>query len=223
MPAPMIPYSLPAVSPDVALREADAFATRMRLRRSCRYFSHRPVARELIEQLVRTAHSAPSGANRQPWRFVVVDDPALKGEIRRAAEAEERASYEHRMPQEWLDALEPIGTDWHKPFLEIAPALVVMFRVDHEFGADGSRLKTYYPAESCGIAAGMFLVAAHLAGLATLTHTPSPMNFLREILRRPDNERPFLLIPLGYPANDAVVPDLPRKGVSDILIWNTTA
>ncbi|MCK6456870.1 MAG: nitroreductase family protein [Phycisphaerae bacterium] len=220
MPAPMIPYRLPPIDPAVARSEAAAFARRMRERRSCRYFSDRPVPRELIVEMVRAAHAAPSGANRQPWRFVAVDDPAIKREIRIAAEAEERESYAHRMPPEWLEALEPIGTDANKPFLEIAPWLIVLFRIDFEIAADGRRLKTYYPAESCGIAAGMLLTAAHLAGLATLTHTPSPMQFLRSILNRPENERPYLLIPVGYPADDCTVPDLPRKPLHDVLIFN---
>jgi len=223
MPARMVPYRLPPVEASAAVADAGAFADRLRQRRSCRHFDDRPVPQALIEQLVRAAHAAPSGANRQPWRFVCVSDPAIKREIRVAAEAEERASYEHRMPPDWLEALEPIGTDWHKPFLEIAPWLVVLMRVDFELAADGRRLKTYYPAESCGIAAGLFLTAAHLAGLATLTHTPSPMRFLADILRRPDTERPFLLIPVGYPAVDAVVPDLPRKPLSDVIVWDRPA
>lgn len=169
---------------------------------------------------VAVAHTAPSGANRQPWRFVAVSDPAIKREIRLAAEAEERESYAHRMPTEWLEALEPIGTNWEKPFLEIAPWLVVVFRVDFEIGADGRRLKTYYPLESVGLACGLFLAACHIAGLATLTHTPSPMNFLRKVLGRPEVEKPFLLIPVGYPSADAQVPDLTKKAVSDVLIWN---
>jgi iodotyrosine deiodinase len=220
MPAPMIPYSLPVIPPVRALADAREFADRARQRRSCRHFSDRPVPRDLVEQLIRTAHAAPSGANRQPWRFVAIDDPAAKREIRLAAEAEERESYDHRMPPDWLEALEPLGTDWHKPFLEVAPWLVVIFRVDYEIAPNGRRLKTYYPAESCGITAGFLLIAAHLAGLATLTHTPSPMTFLARILRRPENERPFLLIPIGYPADNAVVPDLPRKPLSEVLLWN---
>ena len=175
--------------------------------------------RDVIERAVEIAHTAPSGANRRPWRFVAVDDPALKREIRVAAEAEERESYSHRMPKEWLAALEPIGTTWEKPFLEIAPWLVVVFRVDYEI-VDGVKEKSYYPSESVGLACGFFLMACHLLGLATLTHTPSPMGFLREILRRPDSERPYLLIPVGYPAEDCEVPDLERKPLSAALQWN---
>lgn len=219
MPAPVLPYRLPRLSPDTALSRSREYADHLRERRSCRYFSPDPIARDLVEELIRAAHSAPSGANRQPWRFVAVDDPALKRQIRVAAEAEERESYEHRMPNDWLEALEPLGTDWHKPFLEIAPWLVVLFRVDYE-EREGARLKSYYPNESCGIAAGLFLAACHHVGLATLTHTPSPMNFLRDIVGRPANERPYLLIPIGYPAVDATVPDLPRKALSEVIQWN---
>lgn len=194
----------------------------MRLRRSCRDFSTDPVPRELIETLIAIAHSAPSGANRQPWYFVAVDDPALKREIRIAAEAEEHASYTRRMPAAWLDALEPLGTDEHKPFLEIVPWLVVIFQRTWE-PVDGAKQPNYYPVESVGLASGMFLMAAHLAGLATLTHTPSPMKFLRQILSRPENEKPFLLIPVGYPAAGCVVPRITRKPLTDVLQWNRGA
>lgn len=219
MPARMIPYSLPPLPVDAALAQAVAFADRMRQRRSCRAFSPEAVPREMIVELVRTAHSAPSGANRQPWRFVAVDDPDIKHQIRLAAEAEERESYGRRMPREWLEALEPIGTDAHKPFLDMAPWLIVVFRIDWE-EIDGRRFKSYYPSESVGIAVGLFLTACHLAGLATLTHTPSPMNFLRDILGRPANEKPYLLIPVGRPAPDAVAPDLPRKPLETVLQFN---
>ena len=198
---------------------ADALLAEMAGRRSCRSFSDRPVDRALIEKLIAVANTAPSGANRQPWRFVAVDDAEIKHRIREAAEAEEQENYERRMPPQWLEALEPIGTDEHKPFLEKAPWLVVIFRIDWE-EVGGERFKSYYPVESVGIAAGMFLTACHQVGLATLTHTPSPMRFLREILGRPVNERPFLLVPVGYPSDDCVVPDLPKKSVSDILQWN---
>ncbi len=191
----------------------------MRRRRSCRMFSNEPVPRELIERLISIAHSAPSGANRQPWHFVAVDDPGLKHEIRLAAEAEERENYGRRFPPEWLEALEPLGTDAEKSFLEIAPWLVVPFRIDWE-EMGGKRIQNYYPAESIGIAVGMFLMACHQVGLATLTHTPSPMKFLREILSRPINEKPFLLIPVGYPAANCTVPDIRKKPVADILQWN---
>lgn len=219
MPAKMIPYDFRRQDPDEMRARADALLTEMSGRRSCRYFSDDPVPRELIEKVIAIAHSAPSGANRKPWRFVAVDDPGLKHEIRLAAEKEERESYEHRMPQKWLDAVDPIGTDAHKPFLEIAPWLVVLFRIDWE-DVDGERYKNYYPSESTGIAAGMFITACHQVGLATLTHTPSPMRFLRDRLGRPDNEKPFLLMPVGFPAADCVVPELPKKPLSEALQWN---
>ena len=191
----------------------------MTTRRSCRVFSDEAVPRDLLEKVIAIAHTAPSGANRKPWRFVAVSDPALKHEIRLAAEKEERENYDRRFPEAWLDALEPIGTDASKPFLEIAPWLVILFRIDWEF-IDGERIQNYYPAESTGIAAGMFLMACHRVGLATLTHTPSPMKFLRELLGRPANEKPYLLMPIGYPAADCVVPDLPKKPLKDALQWN---
>lgn len=219
MPARMIPYQLTARAPEWQMERGRSLLAEMEARRSCRYFSDRAVPRELIEQAVAVGHSAPSGANRKPWRFVVVDDLAMKREIRLAAEAEERESYDHRMPREWLEALEPIGTTWEKPFLEIAPWLVVLFRIDWvEEG--GRRLKNYYPSESAGIAAGFLLMACHQLGLATLTHTPSPMNFLRTICRRPENEKPYLLIPVGYPGADATVPDLAKKPLAEAVQWN---
>lgn len=216
------PFALPRYPVEDALQRVGAFRDVMSTRRSCRFFSAETVPRELIVRCIDVANRAPSGANRQPWRFVVVDDPALKHAIRVAAEEEERISYERRMPGEWLAALHPIGTDWRKPFLEIAPYLVVIFRVDWEPGADGSKLKSYYAPESCGIAAGLFLAACTHAGLATLTHTPSPMGFLHTILRRPAGEKAFLLIPVGYPAADAVVPRLPRKSVDDVTTFNVS-
>lgn len=215
----VVPYSLPRRSEAwMSERAGDLFAE-MQARRSCRYFSDEPVSREVIERVIAVANTAPSGANRQPWRFVAVSDAEIKREIRQAAEEEERENYDRRMPAEWLEALEPIGTDANKPFLEIAPWLMVIFRVDWE-EVGGKRYKSYYPAESVGIAAGMFLMACHLVGLATLTHTPSPMGFLRDILHRGKNERAYLLIPVGYPAADCTVPDLVKKGVSEIVQWN---
>ncbi len=220
MPATMIPYSLPPQTIEQQLREGAALLARMRTRRSCREFSDRPVPREVLLAALEVAHTAPSGANRRPWRFVCVSDPAMKHEIREAAEQEERESYDHRMPQEWLDALEPIGTDWRKPFLEIAPWLVVVFQVNSDELPDGTRVKNYYPVESTGLACGFFLWACHALGLATLTHTPSPMGFLRDICRRPASEKPFLLIPVGYPAEAATVPDLVRKPLSAVVQWD---
>jgi nitroreductase len=209
-----------------ARRRSDEFLARVRLRRTVRDFSNEPVPEELVLNAVRSAATAPSGANRQPWRFVVVSDPAVKHRVRIAAEAEEKDSYERRMPEEWLEALAPLGTDWHKPFLETAPFLVVVFKMDFEpvqaaGGVDDGtavKRKNYYASESVGIACGLLLAALHLSGLATLTHTPSPMGFLNEILGRPSHEKPYLLIPVGYPAADAKVPDIARKPEKEFLI-----
>jgi iodotyrosine deiodinase len=204
--------------PDEQIEASRAFLAMVRTRRTVREFAPTPVPMELIENAIRAAGSAPSGANQQPWRFVVVTEAALKREIRLAAEKEERANYEVRFPEEWLAALEPFGTDWHKPFLEIAPALIVVFAIDHGVAEDGSKWKHYYVQESVGIATGFLLAALHAAGLATLTHTPSPMGFLRSVLGRPANERPFLLIPVGHPAPDCQVPKLKKKGWEEIAL-----
>lgn len=192
----------------------------LKRRRSVRAFSREPVPRDLIETAVRVAGTAPSGAHRQPWRFVVVEEPGLKARIREAAEAEERDFYRHRAPSEWLEALAPLGTDEVKTHITDAPYVVVLFKVRHAPGPGGRPLKHYYASESCGIAAGLFLVAIHRVGLASLTHTPSPMGFLSEVLGRPRNEQPFLLMPVGYPAADAQVPDLSRKALDEILEWH---
>jgi nitroreductase len=182
-----------------------------------RELSAAPVPFELVEAAVQVAATAPSGANQQPWTFVVVGDPEIKRRIREAAEAEERENYEGRFPGEWLTLLKQFGTDWHKPFLETAPWLIVMFRQD--YGLDGDKkTKHYYVQESVGIACGFLMAALHLAGLATLTHTPSPMGFLSEILERPKNEKPFLLIPVGYPAEGAEVPEIGKKSLAEVLI-----
>ena len=219
MPAKTIPYEFERLGEGQMLQRANALVDLMRGRRSCRNFSDEPVPRSVIARLIAVAHTAPSGANRKPWRFVAVDDPEIKRRIREEAEAEERENYGHRFPAEWLDALEPLGTDASKPFLQIAPWLVVMFRVDWE-EFEGKQVKNYYPAESIGIAAGMFLMGCHQVGLATLTHTPSPMKFLREILHRPENEKPHLLIPVGYPAEGCQVPDIPKKPLARAMQWN---
>lgn len=198
----------------------ESFHRRIRQRRSVRNFSPEPVPFDLIETAIRCAASAPSGANQQPWRFVVVSDPDLKREIREAAEAEERENYERRFPEEWLEALEPFGTDWHKEFLEVAPYLIVVFRIDYGVQQDGAgerHIKHYYVTESVGIATGLLLTALHLAGLATLTHTPSPMGFLSRLLERPKNERAFVLIPVGYPAEGATVPAISKKVLSEVM------
>jgi nitroreductase len=207
-------------------RRSAEFLTSIARRRTVRDFSPEPVPFALIENAVRAASLAPSGANRQPWRFVVVSDPSLRRAIRAAAEAEEKESYERRMPEEWLEALAPLGTDWHKPFLETAPWLIVVFRMDWEpappaGGVDDgtvTRRKNYYVAESVGIACGFMLAALHLSGLATLTHTPSPMGFLNAILGRPAHEKPYLLVPVGYPAGEARVPIIEKKPLEDVLV-----
>jgi iodotyrosine deiodinase len=193
------------------------FKRHMASRRTVRDFSPEPVPLHLIANAIEIASRAPSGANQQPWRFVVVSDPELKHQIRLAAEAEERENYDHRFPQEWLDKLAPFGTDWQKPFLEIAPYIIVVFRIDYGLEED-RKIKHYYVQESVGIACGFLIAALHLAGLATLTHTPSPMGFLAKILDRPANERPFLLLPVGYPAPDAQVPVLTKKPLSEVMV-----
>ncbi|MDX2268633.1 MAG: nitroreductase family protein [Bryobacter sp.] len=213
------PLHFPRLDAGTQLQRARELREDMAGRRTVRDFSPDPVPRELIEEAVRTAAGAPSGANQQPWRFVVVGDPALKRRIREAAEAEEKQNYEERFPEEWLAALAPFGTDWHKPFLEIAPWLIVVFRLDYGLGEDEQKVKHYYVQESVGIACGFLLAALHRAGLATLTHTPSPMGFLGEILERPKHERPFLLIPVGFPAPDAQVPMLTKKPLEEVLVW----
>jgi len=198
--------------PIAEMRERlNEFYTDMNRRRTVREFSARPVPRDIIEIALKAAGTAPSGANLQPWHFVVVSGPATKKEIREAAEVEEREFYEHRATPEWLAALEPLGTDSNKPFLETAPYLIAVFL--QKFGElpDGRKVKHYYPVESTGLATGILITALHRAGLATLTHTPSPMKFLNEILGRPTSERPFLLLVVGYPAEDAAVPDIGRK------------
>ncbi|HJU44555.1 MAG TPA: nitroreductase family protein [Vicinamibacterales bacterium] len=203
-------------SPAAIASRAAAFREQMRSRRTVRHFSDRPIARDVIEQCLLTAGGAPSGANLQPWHFVVVSDPDVKRRIRAAAEEEEREFYAHRAPQEWLDALEPLGTDAHKPFLDTAPYLIAIFAQSYGVLPDGRKVKNYYVQESVGIATGMLITAVHLAGLVSLTHTPSPMGFLNEILGRPSNEKPFLLLVVGHPADDAVVPAITKKPLAAI-------
>ena len=213
----MIPYRPPRHPEAVMLERGHRFQREMDGRRSVRMFSVDPVPRELIELAIMTGSTAPSGAHQQPWTFVAVGDPEMKRQIRIAAEEEERQSYEGgRMPAEWLAALAPLGTDWHKPFLETAPWIVVLFEQVHGRFPDGSGRKHYYARESVGIACGLFVAAVHQMGLVTLTHTPSPMGFLSTILRRPKHERPFVLLPVGYPADDCVVPDLRRKSLDEV-------
>lgn len=218
---PFVSYEPRTFEPEAMRERGRRFHDEMDQRRSVREFSDRDVPRELIEIAIRTASTAPSGAHRQPWKFVAVSDPATKREIRLAAEKEERKSYEGgRMPDDWLEALAPLGTDWHKPYLEIVPWIVVVFEEVHGVADDGSHRKNYYVKESVGIACGLFIAALHKMGLATLTHTPSPMRFLSRILGRPSNERPYILFPVGYAASNAVVPDLRRKSLDEVAIWN---
>ena len=216
------PLVFERLSASEQLRRSAEFTKRIRQRRSVRHFSREPVPLELLENAIRIAGSAPSGANQQPWTFVVISDADLKREIRMAAEAEEKESYERRMSQEWLDALAPLGTDWRKPHIEDAPYIIVVFRqaygirIDPGTGEE-TRYRHYYSEESVGIAVGFLLVALHMSGLATLTHTPSPMKFLSEILDRPANERAYVLIPVGYPAENAKVPAITKKPLAEIM------
>jgi nitroreductase len=210
-----IDLSWPEQSDAETKRLASDFHGDMERRRSVRTFSNRPISREVIEELVLTASSAPSGAHKQPWHFEVIGDPAIKKQIRDAAEKEEYENYHGRMSEEWLEDLAPFGTDWHKPFIEVAPWIIVVFKKAYDLN-DGVKSKNYYVNESVGIACGFLLAAIHQAGLVSLTHTPSPMNFLTRILERPENERPFLLIPVGYPAENTKVPDLKRKALSEV-------
>ena len=200
-------------------RRAAAFNALLQRRRSVRDFSSEPVPRDIIESCLSAAGSAPSGANLQPWQFVVIGDPAVKARIRAGAEAEEREFYTKRAPREWLDALAPLGTGTEKPFLEAAPWLIAIFYRPYDIDGQGRRRKVYYPVDSTGIATGMLVAALHNAGLACLTHTPSPMAFLNEILRRPANERPFVLLVTGYPAPGASVPDIKRKSLTEIATF----
>jgi len=198
-------------------RRAAEFRAELQRRRTVRHFSSEPVPMAVIEDAIRSAATAPSGANMQPWHFVVVADAALKTKVRAAAEEEEQSFYRERAPQAWLDALAPLGTDEHKPFLEDAPYLIAIFAESYGLLPDGRRCKNYYVQESVGIATGILITALHHAGLATLTHTPSPMGFLSRLLGRPENERAFLLLVTGFPANDALVPDIEKKRLDEIM------
>lgn len=200
-------------------QKARDFYLAIRRRRTIREFSARPVERKIIEECILSASRAPSGANLQPWHFVVIADPNVKRQIRVAAEEEERTFYNERAPQEWLDALAPLGTDWRKPFLETAPYLIAIFGKKHSLSLSGTRVKNYYVQESVGIATGFLIAALHFAGLASLTHTPSPMSFLNIILDRPRNERPFLLLVVGHPADDAKVPLIQKKTLEEITTF----
>lgn len=206
-------------TPEQMLEAAVALDDQMQQRRSVRQFSDEAVPRELIEHAVRIGSSAPSGAHLQPWTWVIVSDAATKAKMREAAEVEEQAFYAERATPEWLAALAPLGTDEVKEHLTTAPWVVVLFRHRYEVHPDGTRSKNYYSAESCGIAAGFFIAALHQMGLCTLTHTPSPMTFLGELLERPANEQAFLVLPVGYPAADCEVPDIDRKSLDEVAVW----
>lgn len=201
---------------EMKMRSLD-FYSWMDSRRTVRDFSYQPIPQEIIEYILLAASTAPSGAHKQPWEFCVVTNPQLKTKIREAAEKEEKESYEGRMSEEWLETLRPLQTDWQKPFLEIAPALIVVFKKAYDVLPDGSKKNNYYVNESVGIACGFLLAAIHHAGLVALTHTPSPMNFLSKILNRPENERAFLLVPIGYPADETFVPRLTRKPLGEVV------
>jgi nitroreductase len=216
---PFVPYSHETYSEEEMLFRSKVFYRWMDKRRSVRDFSDKPVAKEIIDNIILAASTAPSGAHKQPWTFCIISDPEIKSAIRQAAEKEEFESYSHRMSEEWLIDLKPFQTDWKKPFLEIAPYLIVVFKKAYDLLPDGTKRNNYYVNESVGLACGFLLAAIHHAGLVALTHTPSPMNFLSSILKRPENERPFLLIPVGYPADEVLVPKLERKKLEDVAQW----
>jgi len=212
-------YTPAELSADEMLENAQDIYTFMEQRRTVREFSDKPVAKEVIENLIKAASTAPSGAHKQPWTFCVVSNPEMKKEIRIAAEKEEYDSYNGRMAKTWLKDLEPLGTDWRKPFLETAPYLIIVFKRIFEFGKEGEKNNNYYVSESVGLACGFLLHAIQKAGLMSLTHTPSPMNFLKNLLKRPDNERPFLIIPVGYPATEIWVPHIHRKPLEEVAVF----
>jgi iodotyrosine deiodinase len=214
-----IPYKAQRFTDKESVERSRDYYEYIKERRSIRFFSNQPVPRAVIENVIMTASSAPSGAHKQPWTFCVVANQEVKKTIREAAEKEEYLNYNGRMSEEWLEDLKTFGTDWKKPFLEIAPYLIVIFKKAYDLSEDGSMAKNYYVNESVGIAAGFLISAIHQAGLATLTHTPSPMNFLEKILERPKNERAFLLLPVGYPAEDVVVPDIKRKALDKVSLF----
>lgn len=222
MPGPdFVAYRIEPVSAAERVARGEAFLRELGARRSVRFFSDAPVERRCVELAIEAASTAPSGAHRQPWTFVVVGDPVTKRRIREAAEREEHAFYEEgRASEEWLEALAPLGTDWRKPYLETVPWIVVVFEQVSGLDPAGERVRHYYTKESVGIACGLFVAALHRMGLATLTHTPSPMGFLRDLLARPANERPYILFPIGLPAADCVVPDLRRKRLEEVAIFH---
>ncbi len=217
---PYIPYRLQTYSEDEMIKRSLEMYNFINSRRSIRDFSDKPMPRGIIENIIRTAGTAPSGANKQPWTFVIVSNSDLKRKIRLAAELEEKEFYEHKISDEWRQDLAPLGTTWEKTFLEIAPYLIVVFQQKYRLDENNNKRKNYYVIKSVGIAVGMLVLAIHNAGLATLTHTPISMNFLRDLLGRPENEKAFVIMPVGYPKEDVRVPDIKRKHLSEILIWS---
>ena len=213
-----IPFQIIRYPRAEMLQRSRDFYEYMDRRRSLRMFSDKPVPKDIIENIIMTASTAPSGAHKQPWTFCAVSSPVIKKQIREAAEKEEYENYHGRMTEDWLEDLEPFGTDEHKPFLETVPWLIVVFKKSYDL-VEGKKTKNYYVNESVGLATGMLLAAIHNAGLVSLTHTPSPMNFLQKVLDRPINEKPFLLIPVGYPADEAEVPNLTRKGKEEVIVY----
>ena len=214
---PFIPYKQDSITDEQMLENAKAFYEKLDKRRSVRHFSDKPVPKEVMENLIMAGSSAPSGAHKQPWTFCLISNKELKAKLRELAEEEEKKSYGGRMSEEWLEDLAPLGTDWVKEFIDVAPWIVVIMKRVYEYNEDGSKHNNYYVSESVGLAAGFFLVAVQNAGLVALTHTPSPMNFISKALNRPDNERPFLLIPVGHPSENAEVPDLTRKSIEQVI------
>ena len=212
-----IRYHRPAISEETLLENAAEFYRQMDQRRTVREFDSRPIPVEVMEHIILTASTAPSGAHKQPWTFCLISDPDTKKEIRKAAEEEEKISYGSRMPEDWKTDLKPLGTNWEKPFLEEAPYLIVVFKQSYGL-KNGEKIQHYYVSESVGIACGFLIAAIHQAGLVTVTHTPSPMNFLGKILNRPENEKPFLLLPVGYAKEETFVPDIHRKTLDEILV-----
>lgn len=216
---PFVSYSKETYLPDEMLDRSNVFYSWMDKRRTVRDFSDKQIPKKVIENIILAASSAPSGAHKQPWTFCVVSDQEIKKQIRTEAEKEEYESYHGRMPEEWMKDLRPLQTDWKKEFLEIAPYLIIVFKRSYELEEGGHKHQNYYVTESCGIACGFLLAAIHHAGLAALTHTPSPMNFLSKVLNRPENEKPYLLIPVGYPADECWIPDIKRKELEKISAW----
>lgn len=214
-----VPYKREIHDPEFVLKQSKNFLDNISSRRTVREFSRQEVSLDIIKNLIRAASTAPSGAHKQPWTFCIVSNPKIKKQIREAAEKEEYDNYHHRMNESWLEDIKPLQTDWHKPFLEEAPHLIVVFKKIYDVDEKGEKHNNYYVAESVGLACGFLLVAIHQAGLVALTHTPSPMNFLSTILKRPENERPFLLIPVGFPREETYVPNLKRKELNEVAVF----